>query len=170
MRAEVLSLRHWQLVRRLAAESVHPVSRAIATAAATDARVERVIEVPGRGITALVDDERVVIGSASFLRLHGHHVVPAERSCTWVSVGGDALGWIKVAAPERPGVEGAIRRLGAEYETWMLSGDHDADQARWEPRFGARLRFRQTPEDKLAIVEAMRSAGMMCADGRRRSQ
>ena len=58
--------------------------------------------------------------------------------------------------------------LGASHETWLLSGDHDAEAPRWRRAFGDRMRFRQAPEDKLRTVQARQSAGrhvLMIGDG-----
>ena len=63
----------WARVRRLAAESVHPVSRALAgrcgvrRGAPTGRAAQDVQETVGEGISGVVDGVRVAIGSAAFV-------------------------------------------------------------------------------------------------------
>lgn len=105
------------------------------------------------GITGFVDGHRVAIGRAA--------------AGTYASVD-DAVGSIQLTSAERPGIEHAIRTLAGNYEVWLLSGDHDADAARWEAQFGDRMRFRQSPEDKLSFVRALQASGrrvLMIGDG-----
>ena len=59
--------------------------------------------------------------------------------------------------------------LSRRVETWMLSGDHAPLRSSiWRSLFGDRLRFRQSPEDKLAAVTSLERAGrrvLMLGDG-----
>jgi Cu+-exporting ATPase len=164
---EGLSARDWALVRRLAAESVHPVSRAIeqnpGAAAVTDFR-----ETVGRGLVGWVDGHRVAVGSAAFIAAETGRVVPNDRGVTWASVDNGVPGWIRTAAGVRPGVAAALARLSTRYETRLLSGDHDTDRARWAEVFSGRVQFRQLPDDKLAAVKTLLSSGrhvLMVGDG-----
>ena len=157
----------WTQVRRLAAESIHPVSRALAGDEAVTGHVSDVVETAGRGLTGMVDDERVAIGTAAYVEATSGAAIAAEPGATYVSVGG-RVGWLRLSTPERAGMGAAASTMGETYETWLLSGDTDGEASRWQPAFGDRMRFRQSPEDKLAVVRERQAAGrrvLMVGDG-----
>ncbi len=158
----------WRLVRRLAAESAHPVSRAIAAGAVADGAVDGVIETAGAGLFGFVDGHAVAIGTPAFVAgLTG--VPPAEdASGTAIAIDGRLRGRVDVGAPARAGIDAAVVQLARRGAMWLLSGDTEADAARWAPRFADRMRFRQSPAAKLAFVQARQRAGervLMIGDG-----
>ncbi|MEO7272526.1 MAG: heavy metal translocating P-type ATPase metal-binding domain-containing protein [Vicinamibacterales bacterium] len=175
-----LTSRQWALAQQLAAESSHPVSIAIARADQTlvasqthtsgdhqaVARPAHLREVAGEGVTGTIDGEQVAIGSAGFVAgLTRQPVGPPDR--TFVAVG-QAVGWVHVTATARPGIEAAARALQLEHALVLASGDSAGEERQWAPLFGPSMHFRQTPEDKLALVEAQRQAGrhvLMVGDG-----
>ncbi len=90
---------------------------------------------PGRGISAMVRDRRLLLGNAAFLRERGVPLAPllatadamVEQGHTplYIAADGAPLGVIAVADPVRPGVAGVIARfhqLGLR--TVLLTGDH----------------------------------------------
>jgi len=171
-----LSDRGWALVRRLALESSHPVSLAIAKAhvGAPDVSAiiaslpspHDVVETPGEGVTGTVAGRTVAIGSASFVAtITRQPSGPPDR--TYVAAGGE-VGWVRLAASARPGIDAAAGSLARERRLLLVSGDADSERARWARLFGTRLHFRKSPAEKLAIVAAERSAGrrvLMVGDG-----
>jgi Cu+-exporting ATPase len=166
--ARGLSTRDWRLARRLAAESIHPMSRALAGEGEVAGQVDRCREVPGRGIRGRVDGHDVLIGSAAFAAMELGTVVPAGERRTAVAINGRIRGWVDVQVPARSGIEETARELGRDYQIWLVSGDHDREADRWRAVFGPRLWFRQSPEDKLARIRAEQAAGhrvLMIGDG-----
>ena len=165
---EGLSARDWSLVRMLATQSAHPVSRAIGRGHRDDALIERLKEELGRGLTGWIDGHRVVLGSAAFLAAETGHRVPPAAGATWASVDNARPGWIRFSAAERPGVADAAAAIAATHEIWLLSGDDDATAPRWRELFGPRMRFNQTADDKLALVRELQARGrrvLMIGDG-----
>jgi Cu+-exporting ATPase len=68
----------------------------------------------------------------------------------------------------RPGIEEAAVELGGQHDISLLSGDHAGESPRWSRLFGHRMRFRQSPEDKLAFVRQAQARGrrvLMVGDG-----
>lgn len=155
--ADGFSANDWRLVQRLAAQSVHPISRAIAGASLrdiADEAVSDVTEVAGRGIRGSVAGTSVAIGSSAFVaEVTGRDLTVTSETArlTWAAVG-ESVGTITLAAPDRPGMPAATTAIAARYRTWLLSGDHATEAPRWSRAFGARMKFRQSPEDKLATI------------------
>ncbi len=166
-----LSITGWALVRRLARESLHPISRAVAVQidvpsshfpAPTDVR-----EVPGHGIHGTVGGIRVAIGSAPFVAEVTGRPFECVDDRTCVAAGSE-VGWVRVSAAPRVGILEAAGRLAAAHDIRLLSGDHAIESSRWRPIFGRGMRFRQSPEDKLAFVNQAQSEGrrvLMVGDG-----
>ena len=169
-----LSSGSWRLAQSLAAHSTHPVSRAIAHGfhlpggGQTGAvRVTDVTEYPGAGISGSVNGVPVAIGTARFATCGAAHPSGGTDDRTFVRVGAEH-GWVRVSSATRPGVEAAARALAESHSVWLLSGDHDGERSRWRDVFGTRMRFRQTPHDKLAFISAARDARhhvLMIGDG-----
>jgi Cu+-exporting ATPase len=81
---------------------------------------------------------------------------------------GPERGWIRVSHASRDGIDEAAHALAAVHELSLVSGDHDGERSRWRHLFGARMRFRQSPEDKLAFVRSAQARGrhvLMVGDG-----
>lgn len=161
-----LSDLEWSLVRRLAAESIHPVSRALAGRAPVHGAVSAVDEVAGQGVRGVVEGREVRLGTAAFVT-GAVHTGSDGSGRTYASVAG-RVGSFRLETPERAGMTGVATEVAATHEAWLLSGDHDAEAPRWHPAFGDRMRFRQGPEDKLAVVRERQAAGrhvLMVGDG-----
>jgi Cu+-exporting ATPase len=171
--ARHMSRTAWSRVRALARQSVHPVSRAIAGRAIDADSPETLMElrgmreVPGQGISATVDGVAVAIGTAGFVAAYHGGPVDGTPDRTHI-VAAAERGWVRLTTAIRPGLPAAARALAAIYDVWLLSGDHDRERARWTDVFGTRMRFRQTPQDKLAFVAGARGEGrhvLMIGDG-----
>jgi Cu+-exporting ATPase len=160
---------HWDAVRRLAAESVHPISRAIAASAPVVAgAVSDVHEQTGLGITGFVNGERVVLGRSSFVGRETGRVLPDRDDHTWAAVGPDAPRPIVVRPAERRRMASAISDLRRRYRICLLSGDAPRDARRWSRLFGGQVRFRLSPDTKLDAVRARQAGGervLMVGDG-----
>jgi Cu+-exporting ATPase len=170
--ASPLSRRAWALVRTLASHSLHPVSRAIAAISTVDSTPHHIVtmtnlvEVAGEGISGVINGVDVAIGGADFAgRLDDKLLEESGR--TFVRAGHER-GWVRLSPAIRAGAEAAARALAKTHEVCLLSGDHDGERARWAGVFGANMRFRQTPQDKLEYVTEARAAGrhvLMIGDG-----
>jgi Cu+-exporting ATPase len=159
----------WELVRALARHSIHPLSRAIAASPGDDtrARVTDVVEMPGKGVAGRVDGTPVAIGTAEFVARPGETSASAPAARTHIAAGAER-GWVRFSVAMRPGVEAAARALAATHDVCLLSGDHDGERGRWAEVFGSRMRFRQTPQDKLEFVDDAQRRGrhvLMIGDG-----
>jgi Cu+-exporting ATPase len=151
-------------VRRLAAASTHPISRAVAASGEAGGELSAVVEQEGHGLRGIVDGVPVAIGAAGFV---GGDATVAVAGRAYAAVGGE-LGTIDVASAERPGVVDAVDALRGRYQTWLLSGDAAPGVTGWAARFDGRVRFGQSPGDKLAAIAAHQADGrgvLMIGDG-----
>jgi heavy metal translocating P-type ATPase len=134
-------------------------------------------ESPGRGVTGLVEDRRVVVGAMSLLREHAPAAATAFEEAAravglraFVAVDGDAAGWIEFSDRLRDSAAPMMRGLadlGID-RIVMLSGDH-AENAR---SVGASLSISDVrsdlfPADKVRCVEELAKSYrvLMVGDG-----
>ena len=165
---EEMSIRDRDLVSRLAAESVHPVSRALAGRGPITGTVANVREIAGLGVAAEIDGHQVALGSAAFIGRQIGRPLAARRHGTWAAVDGALAGWIEIDDRRRPGIDATVRALSNHVDTVLLSGDQVGEASAWASLFGRRLRFGMSPEDKLAEVHERQARGqrvLMVGDG-----
>ena len=159
--------------------SKHPAARALVNLA-KEARVALIDttqfeETPGKGVTAVVDEARVMVGRDQFLAEHGidtHVVVDPSLheeqgfSTLYVARDDQCIGWIGLQDKARPEAQAAVRELG-ELEVrrlTMLTGDRKQVANRISAELGCTdYKAQCLPQDKLAVVEKIRSDGRTVA-------
>ncbi len=134
------------------------------------------------GISSMVEDKKVVIGSAHFIfedekctvpagEQEKYDALPVEFSHLYLAIGGELAAVICIADPLRPeacDVMKALRALGIQ-RTVMLTGDSERTAAAIAAEVGVDdYRAEVLPEDKANFVEQERAAGhtvIMLGDG-----
>ncbi len=157
----------WTRVQRLAAESIHPISRTLVPRVPLRGRVEDVHVAPGQGIRGRVDGHDVVIGSASYVSAQTGAAIAGVAGRTYAAVDGRP-GALELTTSARPGMHAAVAELSQAFEAWLLSGDAGTEAPVWQDVFDDRMRFRLSPDEKLALVRTHREAGrhvLMIGDG-----
>ena len=127
---------------------------------------ERVVEEPGRGVEGTVGGVRVAAGSAEWLRGRGCDLADAPpagpddgHATVLVALDGRLAGAVAMADSVRPDAPALVERLhrAGVGEIAIVTGDDPATAASVAGRVGvAHVHAGQTPESKLALVEAER--------------
>lgn len=158
-------------IAALAAQSTHPLSRALATStgAAENCRVLGYKEVPGQGISAWVDGRLLRIGSGPYVTGKALHSEPGG-SRVYIAFDGCLKGSFSFANHYREGIRQWVRQLPANIGLSVLSGDGDQEQARLREMLGdgTELRFHCQPQDKSDHIRTLQGSGekvMMIGDG-----
>ncbi len=146
--------------------SSHPISKSLKEAfdgVLDTNRVANVSEVPGKGVTALVDGKKALVGSCKLLNGAGISCEDPQSPGTIVHVawGGAYLGYIEIADREKPSAKQAIAELkncGVK-KTVMLTGDREAAAAFAARALGVdEYRSGLLPADKVTAVEQLLSS------------
>lgn len=160
--------------------SHHPVAQALVAAAhAGGALLHQpldVREVPGEGVTGIVDGVHVAVGGHAFIqRLIGGNVdIPPEIAAgavlVAVAIGGRPAGHIVMEDPLRADAEQLLGRLRSQgiKRVLLATGDRRDVAERIAGDLGLEgIHAGMTPEGKLALVESERAHGsvMMVGDG-----
>jgi len=155
--------------------SKHPAARALLQVV-KEANIElhtseNFKETPGKGVTATINSERVLVGRDSFLRENNIDMSniqdPAlheEQGFSTLFVARDStcIGWIGLQDKTRPEAQQAVKELldiGVKRIT-MLTGDRDEVANRVAAELGCTdFKAHCLPQDKLAIVEKIKEDG-----------
>lgn len=154
----------------LAAQSTHPLSKAIAAWAGQTGsqQVFGFREIPGKGIEGIVSGDLIALGSASFV--NKRDTDQQDASVVYVSVEEEVLGRFSFRNHYRRNLPGLIRQLTGRFQLAVLSGDHAGEFGYLSGLFGhdAILLFNQQPADKLETIKQLQEKGkkvMMIGDG-----
>ncbi len=165
-----------RMTAAIAVASSHPVSQALARAAAlagvfdSGASHADVREIAGQGVEVREDGRLIRLGNLSFVQaLHGQPtVMPAEFAGKTVSALGDEQGWIALFALQdelRADARACIdflRKRGKQ--VWLLSGDKNDVVARVAAELGiASAHGELRPEQKHDMVAALQKQGAVVA-------
>jgi Cd2+/Zn2+-exporting ATPase len=155
--------------------SRHPAARAVVEVARKAnvpiAQTQQFTETPGKGVTAVVNAAKILVGRDSFLAENGVSVanVPDPSlheeqgfSVLYVARGTKCIGWIGMQDKTRPEAKEAVAALlamGIKRVT-MLTGDRREVANRVAAELGCTdFRAKCLPHDKLAVVEQIKADG-----------
>ena len=148
--------------------STHPIAASIREACETIdlTLVDKVEELGGHGVSALVGGRQVLVGNAKLMESRGVHMPSAASegaaasAVVYVAVDGVFLGSITVADAVKPDAAAAIsalRRAGVP-RTIMLTGDRAETAESVAQQLGiSEVRANLLPQDKVTQVEAILS-------------
>lgn len=160
---------------RLGLASRHPLSAAIARAVGATVPAEDAVETPGQGVAAILDGVACRLGSPAFCGVDAVALTAARvrfPTASFVAFrAGDAdpvlLPLAQALRPDAVAVIAELRAAG--YALEILSGDRPDAVATVAEALGiAAWRAGQTPSDKIARLEALKSEGrrvLMVGDG-----
>ena len=157
-----------QLLRLVAgaeSPSSHPIARAIVAAAgARETRVENLKEIPGRGISAVVEGHQVFAGNRLLMEESGFtpEEVQAGGTAVYAAVDGRYAGCILLEDTVKPGAREALAELDTlgMRETVMLTGDREHAAPSVAKRLGLTRWFAGLlPQDKVERVRELQKSG-----------
>jgi Cd2+/Zn2+-exporting ATPase len=155
--------------------SRHPAARALLQVAKEAnlvlPAVENFKETPGKGVTAKVDSQQIIVGRDTFLKENNVDISNAPDpalheeqgfSTLYVAKNSKCIGWIGMQDKTRPEAQQAVKELfdsGIRRVT-MLTGDRNQVANRVAGELGCTdFKAQCLPQDKLAIVEKIKSDG-----------
>jgi len=159
-----------QAIASLAAQSSHPLSRALVTYFGNIKRVpiDEFREIPGKGIEGMVGEDWISLGSQRFISGASGEAGPYTR--VYVSIDDKVYGHFTLRNHFRESVAPLIKTLASRYRLSVLSGDNPTERSMLQQMMGndAILLFNQQPADKLHYIEHLQESGervMMIGDG-----
>ncbi len=157
-------------IAALAAQSTHPLSKLLAKQAVHYGKytVQQFHELTGKGISGIVDQQIIALGSAEFVT--GRATRQMNGSSVYVSVDGELMGFYTIRNHYRPAIFKQILQLKKSYRISILSGDNESEKNILQKELGddVQLHFYQKPEDKLRYIKRLQEKGhkvIMVGDG-----
>ncbi|HUZ90336.1 MAG TPA: heavy metal translocating P-type ATPase [Methylocella sp.] len=168
-----------RLAASLERASEHPLAGAIVNAATERKLVllePKGFDAPaGKGVLGEVEDRKLVIGNAGFLKESGISTADLLRdgnelrkdgaTIVFVGIDGKAAGLLAIADPVKPGAHDAIKVLRTEgVRVVMLTGDNRVTAEAVARRLGIEdVNAGVLPGSKSAVVESLRKQGRIVA-------
>lgn len=155
----------------LAAQSSHPMSKAIANWAGTSLRANVIAfkEFAGKGIEGIIGQDLIALGSLPFAT--GKEIEPKNfETAVYFSLNGKLIGRFIFHNHYRDNIEILLAKLRNKFQLVLLSGDNDGEKDHLQKLMGSNaiLLFNQKPEDKLAYIKQLQTLGkkvIMLGDG-----
>lgn len=173
---KTLSETELNILKDISNQSSHPLSRIIAsnlkTKAGSQFEITEFKEYAGKGISAIVNNIPVKMGSAIFIgETNSEQIIFDTGTHVHVEIGNDLKGRFSINNLYRMGIKKEISNLKNDgYELHVLSGDNDSEKENLQYIFdqSTPLKFRQTPVEKLEYIKELQQGNkkvMMIGDG-----
>jgi P-type Cu+ transporter len=157
-----------EMIAALAAQSTHPLSKAIAKQFGQPNKlaVHQFHEIPGRGIEGRINNDLVVLGSSPLLSHHQNN----HQTRVHAVINHQYAGYFSFHNKYRDELHPMIKKLQQQFQLSVVSGDTNAEKENLQQLFGkqANLLFQQQPHQKLNYIQALQQRGytvMMIGDG-----
>ena len=155
-----LSPEQSQLIRSLANQSNHPLSKSVVSFLPFTKMLnaKNYKEFKGFGTSATINEHFVKMGSADFVLGKDSHQL-ASGSRVYVSIDEEFVGYFIVKNAYREGLEKIVASLGSQFDLKILSGDNSSEETYLRKVFGAKseMLFEQKPEDKLNFIKRLQN-------------
>ncbi|EPR67380.1 heavy metal translocating P-type ATPase [Cyclobacterium qasimii] len=161
-----------RMIKALVNYSVHPLSNRINQwlGDVKPVVLDRVEEIPGKGLTASYHSKTISIGSALFLGVGDEDKAINTGNEVYLVIDGMHWGVFSIASGVREGIEKMVPGLANSYEVHLLSGDHNHEEKYLKKVLGDKVAmyFQQSPKSKLTHIRDMQAKGkhvLMVGDG-----
>ncbi len=161
---------HSSLIKSLAHQSRHPLSRALFQHLnkSDEFEVFDFDEREGAGVSGTVMNHRIKMGSSSYIGINSDGKEEAAR--VHISIDDKSFGYFVIHNFYRPDWKEMLKAVQRKAEVHVLSGDNDAERQVLEKELTNKnnLHFYQTPKDKLEYVAKLKAEGkqvLMLGDG-----
>ncbi len=165
-----LSEKEQQLIRSLANQSNHPLSRTIVAALpfSLSLPAKKVEEQSSKGIRGEIDGSTILMGSSDYVL--GKKENETDGSKVYVMINGNISGSFTIKTKYREGIKELLAGLKEKYKLSVISGDNNSEEYQLRNYFGkeADLNFSQKPQQKLDHIKSLQSKGdkvIMIGDG-----
>lgn len=168
---ELLTDKEQEYIKSLSTQSNHPLSMAISESLSyiKAKRVLEFAEVKGKGLSGVIDNQIIKLGSAQFIGI-ATNTDNEAGSRVYLSINNTPKGCFVIKNKYRPGLTDLITSLKKKNKVYVLSGDNEKEKENLQLIFGTetQMLFNQKPEDKLAFIKSLQENAkkvVMVGDG-----
>jgi P-type Cu+ transporter len=159
-----------RILYSLTVQSSHPLCRLLCTELGTQKLlpVSEFKEIPGSGISAIVNGIHVKAGSLSFAG--SDNFKTDDKTIVFVNINNNVRGYFVFSNSYRTGVSTLSSTLSAKYKLSVLTGDNSNELDTLKKLFpgGTSFHFNQSPADKKKYISLLQDKGnkvLMVGDG-----
>ncbi len=159
-----------KILAALVANSIHPIAKVIHENYPITSEVifDFFKETSGAGLKAEYQGIVIKLGNENFVKTNG--LANEKSSVAHLAINDEYLGYFQIKNKYREGIESMIKQITQNFETFLLSGDNDAEKNNLEKSFviSNNLKFNFGPNDKLNFIKALQEKGkkvLMIGDG-----
>jgi Cu+-exporting ATPase len=160
-----------QLIRSLANQSNHPLSKSVISYLpfSKSLNVKNYRDFKGYGSSALINNHIIKMGSSEFvLRKDSDHLNSGSR--IYISIDDEFVGYFLVKNAYRKSLVDIVSSLCAQFDLKILSGDNDSEEKYLQSIFAnnSEMLFNQKPQDKLNFINHLQHNNkkvLMIGDG-----
>jgi Cu+-exporting ATPase len=146
-----------EALRSLVSNSTHPLSQLIQEhlSEAQALPVSSFYEIPGSGISGIIEGKKFMVGSADYVGLAVPDKEDFRATRVYISVTESFLGFFEIVQEYRSGLRKVIDELQNRYDIHVISGDNTRKSSQLIKLFRSRemLHFNQDPFDKLEFIK-----------------
>ena len=160
------------MVKSLVRNSSHPLSKNIFKLfnSSNLFEVDNYKEVPGEGIFAEIDGNKIQIGSRLFVTSNSDKDKTNLSTKVYLSINNKMKGYFSISNSYRNKLKEVISYLKNHYGLSVLSGDNDSEKEKLLKYFpsNTKMLFKQSPFDKLTYIENLKNKNekvLMIGDG-----
>lgn len=168
---EKLSKDEQNLIKALVLNSSHPLSLKIASLLSFTKKlnIENYSEESGKGISATIDNKKVLLGSRNFVSKNNYDKKDVSTN-VFVSINEKEIGYFRITNVYRNGLKEIASSLAKKYKLFVLSGDNEGERENLLNYFEKEksLFFNQSPHDKLNFINDLQNKNekvLMIGDG-----
>ena len=156
-------------IKSVLRSSNHPLSRMLYDylPEGKKLKVKDFKEILGKGLHGNINDQDILLGSASFVGIESENVL---NTFIYVKINNKVKGKYVFNNEYREGLKQSLLSFSENYDIAILSGDNAGEKTTLEgllPK-DSQLLFNQKPEDKLLFIQSLQEKGskvMMLGDG-----
>ncbi|MBO4422349.1 MAG: cadmium-translocating P-type ATPase [Clostridia bacterium] len=144
--------------------SDHPLAKAVCRLEHEISETKDLTEIPGYGVTCVIDEEICAVGNAKLMRRYGIEADQSRTTAVHVCRGGRYLGSIEVEDEIKDNAKEAVKELGSlgAEKTVMLSGDTENTAAAVAELIGINdVKAQLLPENKVDEIELLTKEGIV---------
>ncbi|NND76635.1 MAG: HAD-IC family P-type ATPase [Flavobacteriales bacterium] len=160
-----------EAINSIVDQSMHPLSRAISRLMGDQISLEvsSFKENMGSGVTGIVDDNEIKVGSREFTSYNNGQDQTISGSRAYVTINDKPRGYFQILQKYRSALKSVVNSLKPKYDLHILSGDNNSQKQFLAETFDHdHLNFDRSPIEKLRFIEELQSDGkkvMMIGDG-----
>ncbi|MDA3927375.1 MAG: heavy metal translocating P-type ATPase metal-binding domain-containing protein [Prolixibacteraceae bacterium] len=147
---------NFELIKSLAKQSNHPLSRAIYQYLAqyNEIEVEEYDEIPGQGLQGKHLKSHIKMGSSNYVGIDRKE--SSDAALVHVKVNNEYVGFFCIRNHYREGWQNLLNSLSMHFDVHLLSGDNDKERAVLSEYISNNnMHFNQSPKDKLHYIKAL---------------